>query len=118
MEKRGIVLIVAITVVVLSILFCVLCVRTVPTGYTGILTTFGKVEDVELSSGVHVKSPFQRIVRMDNRTQKAEVKTQTFSSDIQQVDVQMSINYSIDQSTARNLYKTVGKEYYDKIVLP
>lgn len=118
MENKGIILIVAITIVVLSVLFCVLCVRTVPTGYTGILTTFGKVEDVELSSGVHIKSPFQRIVRMDNRTQKAEVKTQTFSSDIQQVDVQMSVNYSIDQGTARNLYKTVGKEYYDKIVLP
>ncbi len=118
MERRGIIIFVAAVLVVIAVLFCVLCIRTVPTGYTGILTTFGRVEDVELSSGVHVKSPFQKIVRMDNRTQKAEVKTQTFSSDIQQVDVQMSVNYSIDQSTARNLYKTVGKEYYDKIVLP
>lgn len=118
MERRGIIIFVAAVLVVLAVLFCVLCIRTVPTGYTGILTTFGRVEDVELSSGVHVKSPFQKIVRMDNRTQKAEVKTQTFSSDIQQVDVQMSVNYSIDQGTARNLYKTVGKEYYDKIVLP
>lgn len=116
--KRTVTIVVAVAIVLITILFFALCVRSVPTGYTGILTTFGKVEDVELSSGVHVKSPFQRIIKMDNRTQKAEVKTQTFSSDIQQVDVQMSVNYSIDQSTARNLYKTVGKEYYDKIVLP
>ena len=116
--KRTVAIVVAVAIVLSAILFFALCVRSVPTGYTGILTTFGKVEDVELSSGVHIKSPFQKIVRMDNRTQKAEVKTQTFSSDIQQVDVQMSVNYSIDQSTARNLYKTVGKEYYDKIVLP
>ena len=116
--RKHIAIIAACAVVLFAVLFCVLCIRTVPTGYTGILTTFGRVEDVELSSGVHIKSPFQKIVKMDNRTQKAEVKTQTFSSDIQQVDVQMSVNYSIDQGTARNLYKTVGKEYYNKIVLP
>ena len=41
-------------------------VATVPTGHTGILTTFGKVENVTLEAGVHVKSPFQKVVVMDN----------------------------------------------------
>lgn len=108
----------AAVAVLLIVLFCVLCVRTVPTGYTGILTTFGKVEDRTMESGLHIKSPFQRIVKMDNRTQKEEIKTQAFSSDIQQVDVVMSINYQIDPSAARTLYKTVGKQFYKTIVFP
>ena len=29
-----------------------------------------------------------------------------------------SVNYSINQQTAHALYKTVGKNYYDNIVLP
>ena len=113
----GIIVVVA-TVIVVAVLFCVLCVRTVPTGYTGILTTFGKVEDRYMESGLHIKSPFQKIIKMDNRTQKNEVKTQAFSSDIQQVDVVMSINYQIDSNAARTLYKTVGKKYYETIVFP
>lgn len=94
------------------------CIKTVPTGYTGILTTFGRVEEQTMSAGVHLIAPWQRVVRLDNRTQKVELTTQTFSSDIQQVDVQMSVNYAIDQSTAQNLYKTVGEKYFDNIVYP
>ena len=58
-------------------------VATVPTGHTGILTTFGKVEDITLEAGVHIKSPFQKVVVMDNRTQVARVTLTCFSSDIQ-----------------------------------
>lgn len=117
-ERFITVIVCAVCVITLFVLFCALCVRTVPTGYTGILTTFGKVEDRYMESGLHIKSPFQKIVKMDNRTQKEEVKTQAFSSDIQQVDVVMSINYQIDSNAARTLYKTVGKKYYETIVFP
>ena len=103
---------------ILAVIVLLSCIKTVPTGYTGILTTFGKVEDETVAAGIHVIAPWQRIVKMDNRTQKVEVKTQSFSSDIQQVDVQMSVNYAIDQSTAHQLYKTVGIQYYEKIVYP
>ena len=36
------------------------CIKTVPTGYTGILTTFGKVEDQTVSAGVHLISNTKR----------------------------------------------------------
>lgn len=94
------------------------CITTVPTGYTGILTTFGKVEDRTMGAGVHVIAPWQKIVKLDNRTQKVEINTQAFSSDIQQVDLKMSVNYCIDQATAQNLYKTVGKDYYNTVLYP
>lgn len=94
------------------------CISTVPTGYTGILTTFGRVEDRTMSAGVHFTAPWQKIVKLDNRTQKVEINTQAFSSDIQQVDLKMSVNYCIDQATAQNLYKTVGKDYYNTVLYP
>lgn len=46
------------------------CVSYVPTGYTGIVTTFGKVEDGTKDAGVVFKSPWQSIVKMDNRVQE------------------------------------------------
>ena len=93
-------------------------IAVVPTGYTGILTTFGKVEDRTIPSGINVILPWQNVIKMDNRTQKVAIKTSAFSSDIQQVDVQLSVNYSIDQETAQILYRSVGIGYYDNIMFP
>ena len=90
----------------------------IPTGYTGIVTTFGRVEDVTLEAGLHFKSPFQSIVSMDNREQKSSFTTEAFSSDIQQVDITGSINYAINKSTAMNLFKEVGVDYFNKLVYP
>ena len=94
------------------------CMATVPTGYTGIVTTFGRVEDRTLEAGLHLKTPFQRIVNMDNREQKMSFETQAFSSDIQQVDVTGSINYAINKANAMNLFKEVGTDYYSKLISP
>ncbi|MBQ1730058.1 MAG: prohibitin family protein, partial [Oscillospiraceae bacterium] len=78
----------------------------------------GKVENYTYDAGFHLKAPFQRVIKMDNRTQKSVEELQAFSSDIQQVDISIAVNYSIDQSTAEKLYKTVGQEYYSKILYP
>ena len=89
-----------------------------PTGYTGIKTTFGKVENDTLPSGFNIVLPWQQVVNMDNREQRSPFQLAAFSKDIQQVDVQGSINYNIDKSTAMNLYKDVGKEYVTILVSP
>ena len=62
--KKG--LIAVIAAVVLLAIVGLTCTATVQTGYTGIVTTFGRVEDVTLEAGLHFKSPFQKIVSMDN----------------------------------------------------
>ena len=100
------------------ILLVIKCVTIVPTGYTGILTTFGRVEDRTIGSGANIIMPWQKVIKMDNRTQKVQVQTSAFSSDIQQVDLQLSVNYCIDQNTAQTLYRTIGINYYDNIMYP
>lgn len=102
----------------LAILGTSLFVTQVPTGFTGVLTTFGKVEDTTLSSGINFKMPWQKIIVMDNREQRAPFAFNAFSSDIQQTAVSGSINYKIDQHTAMNLYKTIGTEYSDTLIAP
>ena len=118
--KKGMtrILVIAACIVLAVIILVSTSFREVPTGYTGILTTFGRVSDNNLDAGIHLKLPWQKIVLMDNRVQKATISTQAFSSDIQQVDVQLTATYSINKSTAANLYKSVGTRYYDSIVYP
>ena len=105
-------------IVIAVIVIASTCTAVVPTGYTGILTTFGRVADYTLDAGFHFKSPFQNVTLMDNREQKTAFTTMAFSSDIQQVDVQGSINYNINKQTAMNLFKDVGVGYYNTLVNP
>ena len=108
----------SVVALIVAIILAFSMIKTVPTGYTGILTTFGKVEPNTVSAGVHVIAPWQKVVKLDNRTQKVSVETDTFSKDIQQVKVSLAVNFCIDQATAQELYKTVGVNYYESVVLP
>lgn len=105
-------------ILLIGIIFLANSCSSVPAGHTGILTTFGKVEDRILAEGLNWKSPFQKVIKMDNRTQKKVEEFQAFSSDIQEVNIMLAVNYSINQETAQNLYRTVGVEYYTNIVYP
>ena len=105
-------IIAAIVLVVLS------CVSYVPTGYTGILTTFGRVEDNTLDAGISFHLPWQNVVKMDNREQRDAFQLEAFSKDIQQVDLQGSINYNIDKTTAMRLYRDVGTDYVPILINP
>lgn len=105
---------------ILVILFVVgsACVTTVPTGHTGVVTTFGSVEDYTFDSGVHMKLPWQRVVMMDNRIQKQTVNLSCFSSDIQEVTMVYTVNYQINKANAQNIYRSIGVEYYNTVIIP
>ena len=111
--------IVRIAGIVLAIILVILsCISYVPTGYTGIVTTFGKVHANTLDAGINFHAPWDNVITMDNREQRATFQLEAFSKDIQQVDIQGSINYNIDKATAMNLYKDVGIEYVTILVAP
>ena len=94
------------------------CVVSVPTGHTGVVITFGKVENYTFEAVVHVKLPFSDVINMDNRTQKGSEEMSCFSSDIQEVTATYTLNYRIEKSNAQTIYKTIGKDYYNTVVTP
>ena len=108
------------TVAVAGALFLLLasCFTYVPTGYTGIVTTFGKVHDTTLDAGISFKAPWDNVIRMDNREQRVSFDLEAFSKDIQEVDLKGSVNLNIDKSTAMNLYREVGTDYINVLVTP
>lgn len=107
-----------ISLVICGLLFGLSFIGSVPTGYTGILTTFGKVENVTLDAGLNMKAPWQKIVTMDNRVQKQTVELSCFSSDIQEVSMMYTVNYQISAADAMTIYKTIGVKYYDNVIVP
>lgn len=94
------------------------CIASVPTGMTGIVTTFGKVENYVLDAGLSMKAPWQTVIKMDNRIQKKSVSLSCFSSDIQEVSIAYTVNYQIDKSNAMNIYKSIGTGYFETVIQP
>ena len=108
----------ALSIIAFAIFFVIGMIKIVPTGSTGIVTTFGKIEDYTLDAGVHFLMPWNSVVNMDNRTQKQSIEMSCFSSDIQEVNITYTINYQINKANAQEIYKTIGVNYYETIVLP
>lgn len=115
-KYSGIAFIVSIAFGVLFTLFG--CFASVSTGNTGVVTTFGKVENYTLEAGFHFKAPWHSVTEMDNRIQKSTITLSCFSSDIQEVSMIYTLNYQIDKSNAQEIYKTVGVNYYTTIIEP
>lgn len=111
--------VVFIAVLSVILLFMVLSsIAKIPTGHTGVITTFGQVENYTLDSGIHLKWPWQKVIKMDNRVQSKTIELSSFSSDIQEVSMTYTVYYQIDKTNAMTIYSTIGKDYSDKIITP
>ena len=94
--------------------------KSIPTGFIGVKTRFGKVQETMLKEGLNLKIPFiEKIVLMDCRTQKTEYKMEASSKDLQKIsNFRVAINYNITPNTANTLYREVGTNYKNIIVEP
>lgn len=109
------------SVVALALVAVVLfnaCTSTVPTGHTGILTTFGRVEERNLPEGLNFHAPWQNITAMTNKEQTSTETNVCFSADLQEVAYTYTTKHSLLPSAAPNIYKTVGTDYYNILIVP
>ena len=79
----------------------------------------GSVNEGVLQEGIHFKVPFvQNVVKIDNRIQKLEVNTEAFSKDLQSVKTVLAINYRVDTAKSYSIYKNIGADYENVLVVP
>lgn len=104
--------------ILVLILLALSVVSVVPTGFTGVLTTFGRVEENTLDAGLNFKAPWQNVIIMDNREQRLSFTFEAFSSDIQQTSVAGSVNFNINKQTAMTLYQEIGQNYSNILIAP
>lgn len=106
-------------IVIIAIITIFNSFKTVQTGFVGIKTQFGKVQDDVLQEGLNLKIPYiEKIVLMDCKTKKVEVTSESSSKDLQTVSVTVALNYNVNKQTAGKLYREVGVDYENIIVSP
>lgn len=119
-DTKKIVKIVVIAVcAVLVVGVALTCFTVVPAGHTGVVLTFGAVEENVFDEGLHFKVPLvQTVVQMNNRTQKIEADGTSSSKDLQIISYVVAVNFHVNDESSASLYQNVGKDYGSVIIVP
>lgn len=119
-QKGSILLGIIVGVIVLIMIIVFASITTVPTGYVGVKTRFGQVQNDTIQEGLNFKVPFiEGIVKIDCRTQKTDYEMEASSKDLQKIsNVKIAVNYSVDKQKANILYREVGKDFKTVIIEP
>ncbi|WP_339864716.1 prohibitin family protein [uncultured Algoriphagus sp.] len=105
--------------IVVVILFILKPWVQIGAGERGIVLNFGAVQDKVLSEGIHFKIPIVQTVEvMDVKIQKATTDAASSSSDLQDVDMSVALNYHVIPEEANLVYQTIGVQFKDRIIDP
>jgi regulator of protease activity HflC (stomatin/prohibitin superfamily) len=105
--------------IILFLLFAFKPWAQVGAGERGIVLNFGAVENTVLNEGIHFRVPImQTVVLMDVQIQKAITDAASASSDLQDVDLSVALNYHIIPDKANVVYQTIGVEFKARIIDP
>ncbi len=114
MDKR----ILAIGLPVAAILWLLTGFVSIDAGKIGVVTQFGRVTGRELQPGLAIifPKPFQSVVIFDTRIQKDQVVAGAASSDLQEVNATLAVNYRLERGRISEIYQTVGRDYKDRVI--
>ena len=88
-------------------------------GERGVVQNFGAVQEVVLGEGLHFIMPIvQTVIVMDVKIQKAMTDAASSSSDLQDVDLSVALNYHIMPDKANVVYQTIGTQFKERIIDP
>ncbi len=90
----------------------------VQAGHVGIKDFFGNVADETLPAGFHIVNPLLRIHKMSIRTQELMEEAHVPSKEGLNVNLDVSLLFSLNPAMAARVYKTVGPNYLRVVVIP
>jgi len=97
-------------IIILVIVLATSAFVIVDSGHVGVIRTLGAVQPEPLPEGFHLKKPFMdKIEQIDIRLTKAKSKSAAASKDLQIVETQVTVQYSISGPTAPQTYQRIGK---------
>ena len=88
-------------------------------GFRGVKLTWGKVVSDSLPEGLYFYNPISTsMVAIDTRLQREKIRLETYTKDIQQATMSLTVNYNIDPMKAHELYQRIGLAYQNTLIEP
>jgi prohibitin 1 len=90
----------------------------IPAGHVGVVDFLGNVSDNTLKPGINLVNPMATVVKFDARTQELKETMNVPSKEGLTVTLEISLLYSLSFEYANRIYKTVGENYAETILIP
>jgi len=119
--NQNVILAIGFVVALLVLLAWAGPVVVVGAGYRGVVMNFGQVQDEILGEGLHWRIPImQEIKQLSVRVQKTGILAQVGSKDLQEVKLDVVVNWHIDPTKVNKVYQNIGDEeqIVDRILIP
>lgn len=94
------------------------CFTVIPAGHTGVIDFLGYVSDNTLKPGVNIVNPMANVEKMSIKTQEIKEMMNVPSEEGLGVDLEISLLFKLNPEKANEIYKTVGPNYVDIILVP
>ncbi|GAB4137756.1 MAG: prohibitin family protein [Ignavibacteriales bacterium] len=90
----------------------------VPAGTVGVVDFLGYVSNTTLKSGVNIINPLANVISFSIKTQEAKEVMNVPSQEGLGVQLEISLLFKLDPEKANEIYKTVGANYEEIILIP
>ena len=88
-------------------------------GMRGVLVTLGKVSPGFLPEGFGMKAPFiSKVVPVQIRQQTMNLETECYSSDLQQVSVQLRVLYRVPETSVVQIFQQYSGDPFQSLIAP
>lgn len=88
----------------------------VPPGNRGVVVLLGNVQDRILEPGFNTVNPMAHVKDINVQMQKANIKGDAASKDLQHVSTTLTVNFALDPKRVAQLYSNVGLDYEAKLL--
>lgn len=107
-----------IVAVILFILLLSKSIVVVPAGHVGVKVLFGNVYEKTLDAGMHIVNPLLKVHDMSVRTQQISEDANVPSKEGLIVSLDITVLYALNAREASDVYKTIGLDYENVIIVP
>jgi len=104
--------------IILTLVSLSQAVTVVPAGTVGVVDFFGNVSDNTLKAGVNFVNPMANVVIFSIKTQELKEDMAVPSKEGLTVQLEISLLFNLDPDNASKIYKTVGPNYEEIILIP
>nr|MCU0232213.1 prohibitin family protein [Acidobacteriota bacterium] len=93
-------------------------IRVVPAGHVGVVDFFGNVDPVSRKAGINLVNPLARVLNFTVKTQELKETMDVPSKEGLTVQLELSVLYHLDPAKAPEVYRTIGPNYEEVILIP
>lgn len=90
----------------------------IPAGSVGVVDFFGNVSENTLKAGINFVNPAANVIKFSIKTQEIKEQMSVPTKEGLNVQIEISLLYHLNPEYAFDIYRTVGENYSEIIVLP